>query len=39
VPRREHDRAGACPKVLVTDPKHVLSLDDVEELVLVRVHM
>lgn len=35
--RREHHGAGTGPKFLLPDPEHVLSLDHVEELVLVRV--
>src|SRR5215211_1403776 len=36
-PRREDDRTGAGRKFLLSDPEHMLSLDHVEELVLVRV--
>jgi hypothetical protein len=37
LPRCEHDRAGAGGKFLLPDREHMLSLDHVEELVLVRV--
>ena len=39
MPRREHDCAGTCGKLVVTNPKQMLSLDDVEKLVLIRVYV
>lgn len=38
-PRGEHNGAGASGKLLLADPKHVLALDHVEELVLIRVRV
>ena len=35
----EHDCTGTCGKLVVTDSEHVLSLDHVEELVLIRVYV
>jgi hypothetical protein len=37
LPRGEHDCTGTCGKLDLTDSEYVLSLDDVEELVLIRV--
>ena len=37
MPRGEHDGAGTCGKFVLTDLKHMLSLDHVEKLVLIRV--
>ena len=39
LPRGEHDCTGTCGKLVVTDLEHVLSLDHVEELVLIRVYV
>jgi hypothetical protein len=39
MPRGEHDCAGTRGKLVLTDAKHVLPLDHIEELVLIRVYM
>ena len=39
MPRGEHDCTGTGGKLVLTDSEHVLSLDDVEELVLIRVYV
>jgi hypothetical protein len=39
MPRAEHDCAGTSGKLVLPDSEHVLPLDHIEELVLVRVHV
>jgi hypothetical protein len=39
LPRGEHDCAGSRGKLLLTDSEHVVPLDHVEELVLVRMNV
>ena len=39
MPRGEHDCTGTCGKFVLTDSEHVLSLDHVEQLVLIRMYV
>ena len=39
MPRGEHDCTGSRRKLVLTDSEHVLPLDHVEELILIRVHV